>query len=456
MLIGRTKELEQLNKAYQYGHFQLAVVSGRRHIGKTFLVSEFLNGKSAIYFSAKEVNDRGNLDAFALAMGCSGKRFDNWESALDHFSYTIGKEKTVLVIDNFTDACITGREFALALQSCIEKHLKYKNLLLIICGNHTAFLEREVFGSKAPLLEYVTAHIHLDCLTYQEACAFMQEFSDEDKVRLYSCIGGTPLYLKQIDNDQSFEENIVRLFFEPTGYIYNDVFMLLRKELIGPVVYNSILRSIAKGKTRLREIVDVIGEEKTKVSKYCKVLMDMDILARAVPFGSDVETSRKNAYFFKDNAHLFWYRFVFDNECAIAKGDGCKLAEKKVFGTALDGYVADLTFDRICSQYYAHLSQIGTLSFTPDFIGRFDDAVGTDVIVSDKEGKNTVVIQCLWSRPAVSAADLNTFVENYGGIVNNPQYSVVSANGYKTDAMRLAQSRKDIELLGLDDLEAKR
>ncbi len=454
MLIGHMKELEQLNIAYHSDGFQLAVVSGRRHIGKTFLVSEFVKDKSVIYFSAKEVNDRYNLNAFATALGCPDVCFENWDAAFDRLDSMLDDKKQILVIDNFTDACITGREFAIALQNNIEKHFKDKGLFLIICGNHTAFLEREVFGDKAPLREYVTLNIHLDCLSYQEACYFMQGFSDEDKVRLYSCIGGTPLYLEQINSKETFKENIVRLFFRPTGFIYNDLFMLLRKELIGPVVYNSILRSVADGKTRLREIECEIGEEKTKTNKYCRVLVDMDILGRAVSYGKNAGSSRWNPYYFKDNAHLFWYRFVFDNELAIAAGDGDRLAEGKVFGSALDEHIANLTFNRICSQYYAHLSEIGSLNFTPDFIGRVDDN-GTDVIVSDQNGDNTIVVQCLWNKPAVNAAELGKLVENYGEIVNNPQYSVVSANGYKTDAMRMAKDRKDIELLGLDDLEVK-
>ena len=96
------------------------------------------------------------------------------------------------------------------------------------------------------------------------------------------------------------------------------------------------------------------------------------------------------------------------------------------------------------------------MSFTPNFIGLIDDSAGADVIVSDKNGQSIIAVQCLWNKPAVGAAELNDFVEHYGEFADNPQYSIVSANGYKTDAMRLADSRNDIELLGLDDLEAKR
>lgn len=91
--------------------------------------------------------------------------------------------------------------------------------------------------------------------------------------------------------------------------------------------------------------------------------------------------------------------------------------------------------------------KLANLKFTPDFIGMVDDSLGADVIVSDENGQNIIAVQCLWDKPAVGAAELNDFVERYGEFADNPQYSVISANGYKTDAMRLADSRNDIELL---------
>ena len=146
MLIGRRTELDQLNRAYANGGFQLAVVSGRRHIGKTFLISEFVKDKPTVYFSAKEVNDRCNLDAFAATLSCPDERFENWDKAFDYFGSSLGDKRMMLIIDNFTDACITGREFAMALQKNIEKHFRSKGLFLIICGNHATTIEREVFG----------------------------------------------------------------------------------------------------------------------------------------------------------------------------------------------------------------------------------------------------------------------------------------------------------------------
>lgn len=458
MLLGRSEELKKLNNAYQSVNFECVVLYGRRHIGKTYLVSEFIKDKPAIYFSAKEINDKCNIRSFAGEISkhfhIPEIQFENWQSIFSYIGEHIGEERLILVLDNYTDACITDREFGLEVKRCIDTYLQNSKCFLIICGNHMATLDREIFTIKSPLYKYVTLKLHLRCLTFNEACEFMEGFSDEDKVRLYSCVGGTPLYLTQLDSQESFEDNIIRLFFRSSGYIYNDIFMILRKELICPVVYNSILRSVAYGKTRLREIVDEIGEDNAKISKYCKVLVDMDILDRAVPYGSDIFTSRKNSYYFTDNAHLFWYRFIFDNQYMIDKDCGEEFARNFVFGTAFDEFIVSHTFDIICMQYYEYLSNQGLLDFTPDFIGHLSDNSITVLIVSNDKAGKVIIAECRWGGTTVGASDVNDFISEHCEIAEKStiRYEFISASGFKTDAIILSSEREDIRLLGLNDL----
>ena len=44
MFIGREKELSGLSELYDKGNFQLAVIYGRRRVGKTALINEFIKG----------------------------------------------------------------------------------------------------------------------------------------------------------------------------------------------------------------------------------------------------------------------------------------------------------------------------------------------------------------------------------------------------------------------------
>ena len=64
MFVGRKAELRELNSLYDSGKFECVAVYGRRHIGKTALISEFIKDKDAIYFSARELTDKYNLEAF--------------------------------------------------------------------------------------------------------------------------------------------------------------------------------------------------------------------------------------------------------------------------------------------------------------------------------------------------------------------------------------------------------
>ena len=68
MFVGRHQELEQLNQAYQENDFQFTVIYGRRRIGKTSLINEFLKDKKAIYYVALEENAEDNLKRFSDAI----------------------------------------------------------------------------------------------------------------------------------------------------------------------------------------------------------------------------------------------------------------------------------------------------------------------------------------------------------------------------------------------------
>ena len=62
MFIGRTKELSTLEKLYKSDKFQFSVIYGRRRVGKTSLISEFVRGKDAILFSGIESTATENLE----------------------------------------------------------------------------------------------------------------------------------------------------------------------------------------------------------------------------------------------------------------------------------------------------------------------------------------------------------------------------------------------------------
>ena len=89
MFVGRTTELQSLDLAYDSGKFQMAVVYGRRRVGKTSLIREFARGKRALFFTAQEQSDSDNLADFSREVARffglpSDMRFGSWRAAIDY------------------------------------------------------------------------------------------------------------------------------------------------------------------------------------------------------------------------------------------------------------------------------------------------------------------------------------------------------------------------------------
>ena len=68
MIVDRIEELSALDEEYRRPEASLVVVYGRRRVGKTELLSEFIKGKRALYFLATEESIVENRNSFRLAM----------------------------------------------------------------------------------------------------------------------------------------------------------------------------------------------------------------------------------------------------------------------------------------------------------------------------------------------------------------------------------------------------
>ena len=84
--IDREQELNFLLSEYRRSGSSLVVIYGRRRIGKTELISKFINDKKSIYFLATEEDEVQNRNAFKNTVSdflgnelLREARIDNWE-----------------------------------------------------------------------------------------------------------------------------------------------------------------------------------------------------------------------------------------------------------------------------------------------------------------------------------------------------------------------------------------
>lgn len=138
MFIGRTAEMSELNRLYGTGSFEMPVIYGRRRVGKTRLITEFIQGKKAIYFQARRTNAEANLHGFSQAIlagsvGAAGVSFRSLDEAFDALATMARTERLIVVIDEYPYLAQSNPEISSLLQDKID-HLYKETKLSLSCA----------------------------------------------------------------------------------------------------------------------------------------------------------------------------------------------------------------------------------------------------------------------------------------------------------------------------------
>ncbi len=320
--INRNAELEFLESRYNSKTSELIVIYGRRRIGKTELVLEFSRKHPHVYFLATEVPIEENLRSLQVVMARYLKdslfelaRFETWESLFSEFLNRKGKEKVIIIIDEFPYLISAYRPIVSIFQKIWDTMVRKRNdVMLILCGSSIGMMETEVLGYKSPLYGRRTGQWKVEELEFSYLKAFFPQHTFSEHVKFYGIVGGTPGYLTKLDPMLTFEENLRKNVITKGSYLYEEAEMLLKQELRMPNNYFAILQAIAAGKHRYGEIVNETNLDKSLVSKYLVVLQRLGLIKKVLPVNVSVKKkirSKKGLYYFSDNYFAFWFRFIF-------------------------------------------------------------------------------------------------------------------------------------------------
>lgn len=462
MFIGRENELADLNDMYNQNKFQLFVLYGRRRVGKTTLINEFCKNKDAIFYSAEQSNNKLNLEKFSgQVFQFYGENtlepFSSWANALTYINDRQKDKRLIIVFDEFPYLVKKNKALLSELQHLIDHKLQYGNLFIILCGSYMGFMEKEVLSSKSPLFGRRTGQLHMKSFDYHTSLRLLDGFSDEEKLMLYGAFGGTALYLQQIQSEKSFEENIKYAFLRTTAYLYEEPLLLLRQEVQEPGIYSAIIEAIAGGATRSNEISTKIDEEPAKCLKYIKILCELGILYKEVPFG-EKPTSRKTIYSISDFMFRFWYRYVFTNRSLIETGAQDAILKKRIQPTYND-YMG-LVFEKICSDYLMLQNIRGNLPILFTKIGRwwgsdFESHSQVEIDIVANEGKDYLICECKWRNEKLDLSVLKGLKEKADAFMkkrNNTWYVLFSKAGFTDAVTNEAKNDDHIILVDLHDI----
>lgn len=460
MFIGRKKELSQLDRLYNSGKFEFVVIYGRRRVGKTAIINEFVKDKEAICFTGVETNAKQNLENFSkcifqFSTGIeSDTTFSSFQAAFEYVFKMSENRRIVLCIDEYPYVARASKSLASTLQMLIDKYKDNSKLLLILCGSSMSYMEDHVLAYKAPLYGRRTAQFKVSPFEFREACEYFTKLSGEDKALAYGIVGGTPQYLLQINDNLSIEENIKDIYLNPVSSIYEEPGNLLKQEVREPAIYNAVITAIATGASKLSEISSKIGEDTSVCATYIKNLVSLGIVKKEMPYGES--SARKTIYSIEDNMFRFWYRFVPENASIISRG-AVELAYNRI-APYLSDYMGAV-FEEICKQYLWEqlLDNRVKVSFTN--LGRWwgtnpktRQQVEID-IMGEQDKENAVFGECKWTNEKVNLGVLEKLIErsemfNY----KNKYFYLFSKTGFTKGCTDKAEELGNVILVTYEEI----
>lgn len=460
MFIGREKELKALNSLYTSDKFEFAVIYGRRRVGKTALINEFIGDKKSIYFMGVESNAKQNLENFSKSIIeynsgiVADTSFQSFQSALEYVFELSRNERIILVIDEYPYVARSSKSLASTLQMLIDKYKDTSKVMLILCGSSMSYMEDNVLAYKASLYGRRTAQMKILPFDFEETCRYFKNFSSEDKALIYGIVGGTPQYLLQMNDKQSIEDNIKNTYLNPVSFLFEEPTNLLKQEVREPAIYTAIITAIATGASRMSEIATKVGEDTNVCTSYIKNLMNLGIVQKETPYGE--KNSRKTIYYIEDNMFRFWYRFVLDNNSVIMRG-----ATDRVY-KRIEPYLSDYmgkVFENICTQYLWKqlLDEKCPIEFNS--LGRWwgndpKEKKQTEIDIMGEQDKDTALFgECKWTNEKVDLGVLETLVKRSKLFsYTNVYYYLFSKTGFTKGCIDRAEELGNVSLVSYNEI----
>ena len=336
VMIGRKKEIKELEELYDNGKAEFVAIYGRRRVGKTYLVDEvFKNritfrhaGLSPVEISSSSKSPlKAQLEAFYYSLLLQGMKKSrcpkDWLEAffmLEKFLQSIDDGKRMLIfldelpwMDSAKSGFITAFEGFWNSWGCHRE-----NLMVIVCGSANSWIMDKLINNHGGLYGRVTHEIKLNPFTLSECEACLNErhvnFSRYDIVQSYMIFGGIPYYLNYFNRTLSLAGNVDALFFSknaPLRLEFDRLFTSIFKNADKAKQIVEFLSTKGIGYTR-KEIADKIGVSNSGLfGEILNSLIVSDFVVNYVPFG---EGKRNERYKLVDPFCLFYLKFVKDSE----------------------------------------------------------------------------------------------------------------------------------------------
>lgn len=329
--VNRERELRALERACgeQPG---LAVVSGRRRVGKTALLDHFVTDRRAIFLPgtrapAAEALRRLEERIRTAAPPETGDlldlgHLDSWDTAFGYLLARARSEPICVVLDEFPYLCEIDPSLPSTLQARWD-HRGESQLSLVLAGSHVGLME-ELVSVDAPLFGRADAHLRIQPFSWRDAPLLVGGDDPSAALEAWCTVGGMPRYLGLWDARHDAMTNLTDLLEGP-GAPLGDEGTVVLQELSPSSAAARVLELVALGAGTFGEVRERAGLAPATTSEALTHLEALGLVERRTPVTEDPRRTRKVRYAVRDPLLRLWLALVAPNRDAFELGRGAQV-----------------------------------------------------------------------------------------------------------------------------------
>ncbi len=322
----RSAELEALTGLSREGG--LAVVWGRRRIGKTRLLLEWCERERGVYTVADQAAPETQRAYFARAIAAALPGFDDvsypdWERLLSRLAGDAATRRFrgPIVVDELPYLVAASPELPSVLQRWVDHDARRARLRVALAGSSQRMMQGLVLSHEAPLFGRARVMLDLAPLGPKYLAAALGRLSDVALVEHWAAWGGVPRYWELAASKRgSARDRLTELALDPLGTLFSEPERLLLEESPPALEVRPLLDAIGGGAHRLSEIAGRLGRAATSLGRPLERLLALGIVRRETPHGEPARGGKRSLYKIDDPFLRMWFRVVAPNRAALVAG----------------------------------------------------------------------------------------------------------------------------------------
>jgi hypothetical protein len=398
LFLDREAELERLDALVRHRGGGLAVVYGRRRIGKTRLLVEWCRRHDGIYTvadqSAAEVQRRYLAEAVVTRFpGFADVEYRDWRGLFTRLAADARAAgwRGPLVLDELPYAVASSPELPSVLQRWVDHEARAAELVVAVAGSSQRMMQGLALDRAAPLYGRAREVLEILPLEITYLARAFGRVPPGRALELYAAWGGVPRYWELAVDAGDLFDAIDGLVLDPRGPLHREPDRLLLEEMPSALEVRPVLDAIGAGAHRVSEMAGRIGRPATSLSRPLDRLIQLGLASREVPFGEPPRQSRRSLYRILDPFTRLWFRVVAPHRAELVSGT--RRSRRALLARSWLGLVS-ATWEDLCRRRLPAVSHPllgGSGDWKPASRWWRGNAPEWDVIAEDVQGKRLLL-----------------------------------------------------------------